>query len=191
MISRPTFRSVFLFICLCLAGYSQRGRAESIPVLPPAVTATVPQLHLLGHGPLVYPFLFFHIHIYNAALYVTGTAWSRTDPYALAVTYVRGFSGKSIADEGIKQFKRLRYTDPAELDRWKRAMYKAFPDVHKGDTLVGLYLPAGETRFYVNGKMTADIKDPTFGPAFFSMWLSPKTSDPELRAALLDLPGTH
>ncbi|MGH8402917.1 MAG: chalcone isomerase family protein [Gammaproteobacteria bacterium] len=187
MRSRLKTRQAAVLVLAGLSGYLAAARAAEIPKLPPLVMAAAPQLHLLGHGPLNYPFLFFHVHIYNAALYVTGPEWNPDAPYALAVTYARSFSGKSIADEGIKQLARLGYTDQAELSRWKRDMDQAFPDVHKGDTLVGFYLPAGETRFYVNGKLTADIEDPTFGPAFFSIWLSPKTSDPKLRAKLLNL----
>lgn len=175
---------------LCIALSVVGARASDIPTLPPPVLAAAPQLHVLGHGPLDYPFLFFHVHIYDAALYVAGAQWSQQAPYALAVTYARSFSGQSIADEGIKQLKRLGYTDQDELHRWHQDMVKAFPEVHKGDTLVGLYLPGGETRFYLNGKLTGDIKDPRFSTAFFSMWLNPKTSDPELRKALLNLHGS-
>ncbi|MGH8282447.1 MAG: chalcone isomerase family protein [Gammaproteobacteria bacterium] len=189
MRSRLKTRQAVVLVLACLAGYLAAARAADIPNLPPPVIAAAPQLHLLGHGPLNYPFLFFHVHIYDAALYVTGMDWNPDAPYALAVTYARSFSGKSIADEGVKQLRRLGYTDEDDLRRWNQDMVKAFPEVHKGDTLVGLYLPAGETRFYLNGKLTGDIKDPSFGPAFFSMWLSPKTSDPRLRKVLLNLQG--
>ena len=37
----------------------------------------------------------------------------------------------------------------------------------------------------MNGKPTGEIRDAEFARLFFGIWLSPKTSEPELRAALL------
>ena len=64
-------------------------------------------------------------------------------------------------------------------------MRALFPDVHKGDTLTGVYTRKGTTIFYKNGKKLETINDPEFGRAFFGIWLSENTSEPDLRKQLL------
>jgi hypothetical protein len=44
-------------------------------------------------------------------------------------------------------------------------------------------------RFFHNGKLRADVTDPDFARAFIAIWLSPKTSEPKLRLALLGSGG--
>lgn len=154
-----------------------------IPVLPAPVKQTFPDLHLQGHGIL--RFLFWKI--YDIALYVPGTAWKPDTPYALSVTYARSFTGKEIADEGIKQMRRMGYRDTAQLERWHTDMLRAFPDVQRGNHLTALFVPPDSTRVYLNGKLTDSIQDAAFAQAFFGMWLSPKSSEPSLRRDLLHL----
>ena len=57
------------------------------------------------------------------------------------------------------------------------------------DILTGLYQPGGASVFQVKGRTVGEVKDPAFGPLFFGIWLSPRTSEPCLREALLALPG--
>ena len=40
-------------------------------------------------------------------------------------------------------------------------------------------------RFFVNGQLKGDVREPEFARFFFGIWLSPKTSEPTLRDALL------
>ncbi len=64
-------------------------------------------------------------------------------------------------------------------------MKQVFPDVDKTTQLTGLYVPGQPTRFLRNGTTIGEITDPAFGPAFFAIWLHPKTTAPKLRTALL------
>ena len=61
----------------------------------------------------------------------------------------------------------------------------AVADVVEGSTLTGLHLPGVGARFFHDGKPLGAIADPEFSRAFFSIWLAPSTSAPDLRAALL------
>lgn len=45
--------------------------------------------------------------------------------------------------------------------------------------------------FFFNGKPTAAINDKAFARLFFGIWLSPKTSAPGLRNALIGKPVRH
>jgi hypothetical protein len=46
-------------------------------------------------------------------------------------------------------------------------------------------VPGVATRYFVNGKFTGEIRDAEFTRLFFGIWLSPRTSEPRLRQALL------
>ena len=64
-------------------------------------------------------------------------------------------------------------------------MTQAFPDVNPGERLTGLFWPDEGVRFFHNGRLRADIADAEFARKFFAIWLSPKSSQPKLRLALL------
>ena len=84
--------------------------------------------------------------------------------------------------------RKVGYTDETKLKKWGDAMTAIFPDVKKGDTLVGVSIPGKEARFYSQEKFIAAVPDPEFAKAFFDIWLSDKTSEPKLRLRLLGNP---
>jgi hypothetical protein len=155
--------------------------SAAVPRLPAGVTAARPQLHVLGQGELRFVFW----KIYDIALYGSDAAWRDDAPYALAVLYARSFTGAEVADEGVKQMRHLGYQDARQLDRWREDMLMGFPEVHPGDQVAAVFSPPDDTRFYVNGRLTADIHDLAFSHAFFGIWLDPQTDAPGLRRALL------
>ena len=64
-------------------------------------------------------------------------------------------------------------------------MLRVFPDVRKGDRLLGLQRPGEAAVFWLNGRLRGEIRDAEFARRFFGIWLSPQTSEPALRRALL------
>ena len=96
--------------------------------------------------------------------------------------------GARIADASVDEMKKLGLGSPAQQRAWLEAMKQVFPDVEEGTQLVGIYQPGQPTRFFRNGTAIGDVADPEFGPAFFAIWLHPRTSAPKLRAALLGKP---
>ena len=152
---------------------------------PPAeVSAALPGALLQGQGRLRY----FGLHIYDAAL------WSLAplppgDPLgtalALKLRYARKLAGSAIADRSLDEMKRVGDFSPTDGQRWLEAMKQAFPDVMAGDRITGVHRPGIGAAFFVNGKPTAEVRDAQFARLFFGVWLSPRTSQPALRAALL------
>ena len=61
-------------------------------------------------------------------------------------------------------------------------------DVKKGDMLSAELHSDGLISFYFNQQPLGKTSDPKLGPAFFDIWLSEKTTAPELRQLLLALP---
>jgi hypothetical protein len=51
--------------------------------------------------------------------------------------------------------------------------------------VTGIHRPGVGAVFQINGKPGGEIADAQFARLFFGIWLSPTTSEPKLRSALL------
>lgn len=132
---------------------------------------------------------FFGLDVYDANLWTApdfkSSAFEQY-PLVLELTYLRGLSGRSIAERSLKEMRRSAALQPEQEARWLGAMQQIFPDVRAGDTLVGLHTPGTGARFWLNGQERGAIDDADFSRLFFGIWLAPTTSEPKLRAALLE-----
>ena len=158
--------------------------AGAQPAAPAEVAAGVAGARLLGTGRLTY----FGLHVYDARLWVTdGFAADNFAklPLALELEYARALVGKLIAERSLDEMKRVGGFSDEQGQRWLAAMTQMFPDVTKGDRLTGLHRPGEAANFYLNGKVRGEVRDAEFAQRFFGIWLSPKTSEPKLRTALL------
>jgi hypothetical protein len=81
--------------------------------------------------------------------------------------------------------RRAAPIDDAKARAWRQAMLRVIPDIRKGDRVMGVNRPGEGATFWVNGKRVGDVEDAEFAQLFFGIWLSPKTSQPKMRTALL------
>ena len=160
--------SIFLF-------YSHSAYATK------AIFTALPNASVVGCGVLTYVFW----DVYEATLYAPKGQWDPAKPFALSIEYYRDIAGKDIADHSVEEIRKQGFTDEVKLAAWNAEMKKTFPDVKKGSVLTALYLPGKETVFYSGDNIIGAIKGDDFGRLFFDIWLSEKTSAPELRRALL------
>ncbi len=162
---------------LCVGAIAQ-------PAVPAEVAAELPGARLLGSGRLTY----FALHIYDARLWV-GDGFAADNfsklPLALELEYARTLFGKLIAERSLDEMKRAGGFSDEQGQRWLAAMTQTFPDVNKGDRLTGVHRPGEAAAFFLNGKPRGEIRDADFARRFFGIWLSPQTSEPKLRTALL------
>ncbi len=165
-----------LLIC---AGF---GLAATASELPAAVRADAPELQL--HGSAV--MRRFGFKIYTARLWTGHDGYRADAPYALDLEYAMAIDGADLVTTSVKEMRGLGYVDESLLTRWAQAMTAAFPDVRKGDRLIGLARPGVEARFYSAQTFLASIGDPAFVDAFFGIWLNAATSAPEARTKLLN-----
>lgn len=131
---------------------------------------------------------FFGLDVYDANLWTAPDFKSSAfERYLLVLefTYLRGLSGNAIAERSLKEMRRSAVLQAEQETRWLAAMQQIFPDVRSGDKLVGLHTPGTGARFWLNGQARGAIDDTDFSRLFFGIWLSPNTSEPKLRAALL------
>lgn len=166
---------------------SQSVTQSAAPSVPSHIRAAMPDARLSGSGA----FRWFGLKIYDAELWVGKAGISAENfssmPYALDLRYARHLVGHKIADASIDEIGKLGIGTAAQQKAWLASMTALFPDVEKDSRITGVYVPGQATRFYLNGAPLGVIADPEFGPAFFGIWLHPKTSEPALRRALLGL----
>jgi Chalcone isomerase-like len=168
---------------LCLPGgaSARTAPAPQDDALPPAVIADVGPLRLLGRGQL----RFLGFEIYRASMWVTDPGSPTGSTFALDLRYTRSFTREQLVTATLKELTRLGLGRPDQRERWRADLTAIFPDVRSGDRIVGVCFPGRETRFYSDGTLLGTLADPEFGPAFFGIWLDPRTRDPDVRARLL------
>ena len=131
---------------------------------------------------------FWGFEVYDASLWVgngfQADLWDRR-PLAIELRYLRAFEGRDIAQRSLDEMARMAPVSPAQSELWLAEMKNAFPDVKKGDRLVGIYDPGKGARFFYNGSPTGTVRDAEFAQRFFGIWLDRRTSEPAMREALL------
>lgn len=133
-------------------------------------------------------FRWWGLEVYRATLYGDAgfepTRFER-QRFGLELEYLRRFDGRDIAQRSLDEMQGIATLDPAQARGWLDTMRKTFPDVRPGDRLLGVHEPERGARFYLNGLLLATVDDPAFSVRFFGIWLSPRTSQPRLREALI------
>ncbi|MFM7332350.1 MAG: chalcone isomerase family protein [Brachymonas sp.] len=154
------------------------------PVAPQAVLQGIGSAKVQGQARLkVYGF-----NIYDAKLWVSEGFSAENyaqEPFALELKYLRNFSGEMIAERSLKEMQRIGDVSAEKSAQWLDVMKKTFPDVKKGDQLIGIHRPDGSASFVLNGKSVGEVKDAQFNRLFFGIWLSPKSSEPKMRRELI------
>jgi hypothetical protein len=163
------------------------GLARRHP-LPPELVSELPGARLFGEGRL----RFLGLPVYDIRLWSEGERFSSDPdaaPLALELEYARSLDGKAIADRALKEMQGLGAVAVTQGERWLAQMRQIFPDVVKGDRMTGVQRPGEAARFFVNGQVRGEVRDAEFTRLFFGIWLSPRTSQPRLREALLGARG--
>ena len=169
------------------------SRAQSVPGAPPVAASTMvapelkdalPQARLLGQTRLsVWGFKIYDARLwglpgFNAQGYAS-------QPVALELAYLRDFAASDIAERSLKEMGRSASVSAAQARQWTADMLRVFPNVKAGDRIMGVHRPGAGASFWVNGQRGGEIADAEFARLFFGIWLSPQTSEPAMRAALL------
>jgi len=160
------------------AGPAQRADGR------PELADALPQGKPIGAGRLTV----WGFQVYDARLWAQpGFRAVDADraPLALELSYLRAFKSSEVAERSITEMRRSRPVSEAQVTRWRADLMRVIPDVRKGDRVMGLQQPGVGAAFWVNGKPSGDVRDPEFASLFFGIWLSPNTSEPQLREALL------
>jgi len=174
----------------CMPG----GAASANPQhpVPAEVAATLPGARLQGQARLrVWGFAVYDARLWTPADPAAGGAGGTgSAPLALELQYLRSFTSTQLADSSLGEMRKHASIDAADAARWLQALKNSLPDVQAGDRITGVNKPGSGARFYVNGSLKSEVADPEFARLFFAIWLSPRTSEPAMRDALLGGAGT-
>ena len=184
------FLTLLLGAGLLPASIAQPASDSAVAVAPagaeqrPELQTLLPQGRLIGSGRLT----FWGLQVYDARLWVPPGFKPEsfgTQALALELSYLRTFASTDVAERSISEMRRSATISAEQADRWKAALRQVLPDVNKGDRVMGVHRPGVGASFLLNGKVLGEIRDAEFARLFFGIWLSPKTSEPALRNALL------
>ena len=173
-VTRSLFVSLFMLVPL------QTWAAEKPPELSHMIQAPTPQ----GAAQLHKLF----IHVYDASFWSDSGGW-RKAPYALSITYAMDFSAEELAERTLSEMQHVSTAPEATLRGYTARLAKLWPNIKDGDRITALARADGSTLFFYNGKQLGAISDAQFAPAFFGIWLSPKSSEPAMRKQLLNESG--
>lgn len=198
---RPLCTAAFLVVAC--AGVARAQPAESNPERTPATASSSaqqarlaaadqrpelarlwPNYQLVGKGRLT----FWSFQVYDARLWATPSFKIdnlAAQTFALELDYLRGFDKQDVAERSIMEMRRSATISDAQASAWMDEMLRVLPNVRKGDRIMGLNNPGVGAQFFKNGQPLGEIRDVEFARLFFGIWLSPKTSEPKLRNALL------
>jgi Chalcone isomerase-like len=170
-------------ILLWAGGYFSHALAASAPA---EIMRAFGQAKLLGQSRLVV----YGFNIYDAKLWVEpgfSPVNFTNQGFALELRYLRSFNGASISERSLKEMRRLGQVSDEKAAQWLALMKQTFPDIKKGDQLIGLHQSDGSASFILNSKVIGQVQDEEFNRLFFGIWLSPQSSEPKMRSELLGL----
>lgn len=167
------------------------AQAQSTSVVSPNAAYSRPEILALGGGVMPTAPVRLRVwgfEVYDARLW-TPSGFKHTQaaqfPFALELQYLRKLDGSAIASRSIDEMRRVGSFSDAQAQTWLEAMRDMFPNVASGERITGINLPGKGAEFWVNGQRVGVVKDETFARLFFGIWLDERTSEPKMRAQLL------
>lgn len=175
-------RRTHLVWLISLLGLGAGAQAQASP--PAELAQALPGARLQGQQR----FRVWGFEVYDARLWTLpgfSAAGHAQQALALELAYLRELKGQAIAERSLQEMRRVGSLAAEQESRWLAEMQRLFPDVRKGDRLLGLHRPGEGAVFWLNGQLRGELRDAQFARLFFGIWLSPQTSEPALRQALL------
>lgn len=140
-------------------------------------------LRMVGQARL--QFMFWPV--YDSRLYSADGAYREGQlPLRLEIRYLRDVHAADLVRHTQSEWQGQGLSHAGQQE-WLETLSLLLPDVSANDVLALVVDQQGSSTFLVNGQPLGQIDDPQFGKHFLNIWLSPNTSRPELRQALLGI----
>ncbi|MGP1832570.1 chalcone isomerase family protein [Shewanella frigidimarina] len=125
------------------------------------------------------------LDIYSAKLFsIDGKYQANRFPMTLDIQYHRDIDAIDLVDATIEQWQHLGFTE-ANIALYRQQLVNAWPDVKEGDRLTFRVNNPEDAAFLLNDTPYYQVSNAQFPEAFLDIWLSEKTSRPELRNQLI------
>ncbi|MGF1731474.1 chalcone isomerase family protein [Photobacterium kasasachensis] len=122
--------------------------------------------------------------IYDSELRTpTGIYRNDTEDLALVIKYQRNVDKEDLLEATDKQWKHLGIS-AQKRQAWLSRLAEIWPDVQKGDRLIFVIEQAGGV-FYQDNRQIGVLTDQEMSMSFLHIWLSPRTSYPDIRRQLI------
>lgn len=123
--------------------------------------------------------------IYESSLFTpSGEYYPGIRPMRLEIRYLRAIKAKDLVAQTAKEWQAQGIEDNRHV-HWLSVLADLWPNVNKNDVLALAIADNGSAEFIFNGELLGTIDDPDFGRDFAGIWLSPNTTRPQLRSALI------
>jgi hypothetical protein len=143
--------------------------------------------NLIGQGKFTYwGFDVYVASLWAAETFVNAEQW-QTQRIALELNYLRDFNGADIAKRSIDEIHAQSPLPKSKASLWLKTLEAIFPNVIKGQTLTGIYIPNSGIQFLYDNALQGAVTDFEFAKRYFDIWLSTQTSAPDLRKRLLNI----
>lgn len=141
------------------------------------------QLGYTEVGRAKFTFLFWDI--YKSTLFTKTGIYDDTlsDDLIYKIEYLQDITAKELIIRTVEQWQHLKINE-SQYQQFIPLLEVIWPDIKSGDSLT-LYRSELASVFYFNDKKIGAIANNKFGQLFVDIWLSPNTSEPELRKSLL------
>lgn len=124
-------------------------------------------------------------HVYDSSLYTSsGKYHPDTLPVRLEIRYQRNIRSTDLVERTAFEWQQMGISQTRST-QWLQQLGEIWPDVAPNDTLAIEVDKHSKSTFFFNGKLLITLDDPDFGKNFLAIWLSPSTSQPEHRLALI------
>lgn len=128
-------------------------------------------------GEATFSWLFWDI--YHIKLWTTDGSYSpELSPLRLEIQYLRDIEKNQLIETTIDQWQQQNLSWKQD---WINDLQKIWPDIQEHDTLILQIDDNLHSHFYFNKELLGSIEDPQFSQTFSDIWLSPNSTQPELR----------
>ena len=123
--------------------------------------------------------------IYESSLYTPeGRYTPGIRPLRLEIKYLRDIKAQDLIEQTAKEWRAQGLDDPRHV-QWLADLAALWPDVSGNDVITLTIDEASHAHFSFNGRSVGSIEEPDFARDFSGIWLSPLTTRPKIRAALI------
>lgn len=124
--------------------------------------------------------------IYQSELFTPSGIYqpiTNDDPLLFQINYLRDITQKDLIEKTVEQWQHIGI-EKVVYQNYVEQLQLLWPDITAGDQLALLVEPT-QSHFYFNSQYLGTIDDSQFGQIFLDIWLSEKTSQPDLRQSLI------
>jgi hypothetical protein len=123
--------------------------------------------------------------VYDSRLFTAdGSYYDGKRPVRLEIEYLRDISSKNLIERTADEWQAQGLNHQRQ-NQWLAQLTTLWPDVSRNDVITVELDALDHSTFYRNGEILGSVADPAFSQQFIAIWLSPNTSRPALRRALI------